>query len=152
MKTRLHLLAAATLVAGAALTWSAVAQDRPRHAELSANQLNDQADVRTARMRADLRLTPEQENNWAAFESAMSEVGKKRADREVAVRTDRAQQKGPVDILEQMRTSADFMTERSVDQKKLADAAQPLFASLNDQQKRRFAEELVRIENERQAN
>ena len=34
----------------------------------------------------------------------------------------------------------------------LADASQPLFASLNDQQKRRFAEELVRTENERDVN
>jgi hypothetical protein len=51
-----------------------------------------------------------------------------------------------------MRKGADSMSERSADQKKLADASQPLFASLNDQQKRRFAEELVRIENERDVN
>jgi hypothetical protein len=43
------------------------------------------------------------------------------------------------------------MSERSADQKKLADAAQPLFASLDDQQKRRFSETLVRISNERDA-
>ncbi len=43
------------------------------------------------------------------------------------------------------------MSERSTDQKKLADAAQPLFASLDDQQKRRFSETLVRIGNERDA-
>ena len=44
------------------------------------------------------------------------------------------------------------MSERSIDQKKLADAAQPLFASLNDQQKRRLAEELLRMGDERSAN
>ena len=37
----------------------------------------------------------------------------------------------------------------AVDQKTLADAAQPLFASLNDQQKRRLTEELVRMGDER---
>jgi hypothetical protein len=35
-------------------------------------------------MRADLRLTPEQENNWAGFESAMRDNSKRRTDREIA--------------------------------------------------------------------
>jgi hypothetical protein len=150
MKKSLFCLAAATLVAGAALTGSAIAQDRSRNAEPAANQLADQSDARTARMRADLRLTPEQENNWAGFENAMRDNSKRRTDREIALRADR--QKGPVDFIDQMRKGADSMSERSADQKKLADAAQPLFASLNDQQKRRFTEELVRIENERDFN
>jgi|ERR1700721_1272710 hypothetical protein len=150
MKKSLFHLAAATLVAGAALAGSAMAQDRSRNTEPAANQLADQSDARTARMRADLRLTPEQENNWAGFENAMRDNAKRRADREIALRADR--QKGPVDFIDQMRKGADSMSERSADQKKLADAAQPLFASLNDLQKRRFTEELVRIENERDVN
>jgi hypothetical protein len=149
MRKALLLLAATPLVAAMTLAGTAVAQDRSRHVELSANQVADQVDARNARMRADLRLTPDQENNWGGFETAMREVGKKRADREVALRADRAQQKGPVDVIDQMRRGADSMTERAVDQKKLADAAQPLFASLNDQQKRRLTEELVRMTNER---
>ena len=44
------------------------------------------------------------------------------------------------------------MSERSTDQKKLADSAQPLFTSLNEQQKRRLTEELVRMGDERNAN
>ncbi len=44
------------------------------------------------------------------------------------------------------------MSERSVEQKTLADAAQPLFAGLNDQQKRRLTEELVHMANERDVN
>jgi hypothetical protein len=143
----LYVLTAAALVAGAALTGSAIA--RERHTEPTANQLADRVDAHIARMRADLHLTPEQENNWSGFESAMRDIGKSRADREIALRADRAQQKGPVDIIEQMRRNADFMTARAAEQKKLADAAQPLFASLNAQQKRRFTEELVRVRNER---
>jgi hypothetical protein len=123
-------------------------QDRSRHTELSANQIADRADARSARIRADLRLTPEQENNWAVFEDSMRDITKKQAEREVALRADHAQQKAPIDIIEQMRRGADYMTEHAVDQKKLADAAQPLFASLNDQQKRRLTEELVRFGNE----
>jgi hypothetical protein len=44
-----------------------------------------------------------------------------------------------------MRMQAKFLGERSTDRKTLADAAQPLFASLNDQQKQRFGEELRAI-------
>jgi hypothetical protein len=40
------------------------------------------------------------------------------------------------------------MSQRSVAKKALADAAQPLFASLNDVQKRQFSEMLV-LGNER---
>jgi ABC-type sugar transport system substrate-binding protein len=149
MKTSLFALTAAALLAGAALSGSAVAQDSSRRVELTANQIADQVDAFTARVRADLRLTPEQENNWAGFESAVRDISKKRADREVTLRADRAQHKGPVDVIEQMRRGAASMSERSVDQKNLADAAQPLFASLDDQQKRRFADQLDRIAHER---
>jgi LTXXQ motif family protein len=149
MRKTLLLLTAAAFVAGAAWTGSADAQDRARRAELPANQISDQIDAQTARIRADLRLTPDQEKNWTGFESAMRDIGKARADRENTTREDRAQQKGPVDIIDRMHREADYMSERSADQKKLADAAQPLFASLDDQQKRRFSENLIRINNER---
>jgi hypothetical protein len=151
MRHSMALVTAAVLAAGATLAGSALGQDRQdrsRHTELSANQIADRADARSARIRADLRLTPEQENNWAVFEDSMRDITKKQAEREVTLRADHAQQKAPIDIIEQMRRGADYMTEHAVDQKKLADAAQPLFASLNDQQKRRLTEELVRFGNE----
>jgi hypothetical protein len=151
MKSTALLLAAAALVGGMASTGSAYAQDRARRAELTANQLSDQVDAQTARIRADLRLTPDQEKNWAGFESAMRDIGKSRADRENTAREDSAQKTGPVDIIDRMHREADYMSERSADQKKLADAAQPLFASLDEQQKRRFSETLVRVSNERDA-
>jgi hypothetical protein len=154
MRNVLFLVTAAALISGAALTGSALGQDRQdrqdrsRHTELPANQVSDQADARSARIRADLRLTPEQENNWAGFEGAMRDISKKQAEREATLRADRAQQKAPLDVIEHMRRGADSMTEHAVEQKQLADAAQPLFASLNDQQKRRFTEVLVRIGND----
>jgi hypothetical protein len=150
MKRTVLLLAAAALVAGMASTGSANAQDRARNAEVPANQVSDQVDAQTARIRADLRLTPDQEKNWAGFESAMRDIGRSRADRENTARTDSAQQRGPVDIIDRLHREADYMSTRSGDEKKLADAAQPLFASLDDQQKRRFSETLLRISNERE--
>src|ERR1700686_4825088 len=115
MKNSLLILTTAALLAGAALTGSAVAQDSSRRVELSANQIADQVGALTARVRADLRLTPEQENNWAGFESAMRDISKKQAERDVTLRADRVQQKGPVDVIEQMRKGADSMTEHAVD-------------------------------------
>ena len=110
--------------------------------ELSANQINDQFAARTARIKADLRLTPEQEKNWPDFETAVKDIGKRNADLQAALRTERTQLKDPYDVIQQMREEARFLGGRSVDQKALASGAQPLFASLNDQQKRRFAGEL----------
>jgi hypothetical protein len=152
MRKPLILLTAAVLIAGTALTGPVAAQERSRRAELPANQMADQSAARTARIKADLRLTPEQEGNWAGFETALRDINKTRADREIALRADRTQPKGPVDIIEQMRRGADALSERSIEQKKLADAAQPLFASLNEQQKRRLTEELVRMGGERDVN
>ena len=120
-------------------------RDRSDRAELSANQIMDQFSARTARIKADLRLTTEQDKNWAGFETAMVEIGKRSADRQVAAQADRTPQQGPVDVIEQMRAEAKVLSERSVDEKTIADAAQPLFASLDDQQKRRFARELLRL-------
>jgi hypothetical protein len=48
-----------------------------------------------------------------------------------------------------MRKNADSQIERSNDRKKLADAAQPLYTSLTEQQKSRFAEILFGGERER---
>ena len=153
MRKALILLTTAALVAGSALAGSAVARDRTDRAELPANQIADQADARTAHIKADLRLTPEQEKNWSGFESAMHDLGKKQADRVIAARAEEAQQKsGPVDAIELMRKEANLESEHAVDQKALADAAQPLYASLDAQQKRRLADELKRLSRERGVN
>ena len=122
---------------------STVARDRSDRAELTANQITNEFAAHTARIKADLRLTPEQEKNWSGFESAMKDLGKRDADRQIALQAERAEQKAPLDAIEQMREEAKFMSERSADQKALADAAQPLYASLDDQQKRRFARQLL---------
>jgi hypothetical protein len=118
---------------------------RSDRAELTANQIANDFAARTARIKADLRLTPEQEKNWPGFESAMNDMAKRYGDRQTATQADRTPQKVPADIIEQLRDEAQFLSDRSVDRKTLADGAQPLYASLDDQQKRRFAKELFDI-------
>jgi hypothetical protein len=124
---------------------STIARVRSDRAELTANQNTNDFAARTARIKADLRLTPEQEKNWPGFESAMNEMAKRYGDRQTAMQADRTHENAPADIIEQLRDEAQFLSDRSVDRKTLADGAQPLYASLDDQQKRRFAKELFDV-------
>ncbi len=143
MRKSLFLLSSAALIGFSALSFPAVARDRSERTEMTANQLVDQFDARTARLKVELRLTPDQEKNWAGFEGAMQGLGKTRADRIVAIRDERAKDKGAVDVLDQINRRADSQIALSNDWKKLADAAKPLYASLDEQQKQRFAEQLL---------
>jgi hypothetical protein len=142
-KTVIMFIGAALLAGTTALTSSAIARDRSERTELSASQIVDRADARTAKMKVELNLTADQEKNWPGFASGMQDFSKKQADRRFAMRDARAQQQGKIDVLDEMRGSADALIERSNDRKKLADAAQPLYTSLNEQQKQRFAESMM---------
>jgi hypothetical protein len=105
-------------------------------------------DARIAGLKAGLKLTPEQEKNWPAVEAAIRDLAKDRADRmktrmermaalrEARRDRDRAQS-GP-DVIARLRQGADAMTTRAANLKKLADAAEPLYKSLDDGQKHRF--------------
>jgi len=136
----LIFMSAALLTGTAALTNSAIARDRSERTELSASQMADRAAARIAKMKVDLNLTADQEKNWSGFASAMQDFSKKQGDRRIAIRDARAQQQSKFDVLDETRKSADAQIERSNDRKKLADAAQPLYTSLDEQQKQRFAE------------
>ena len=151
MRKTAILLMSATLLTGIGLSGSAVARDRSDRAELTASQMTDRAEVRTAKMKVDLNLTADQEKNWAGFATAMQDISKTQADRRIALRDARAQQHGPLDALDAMRKTADTQIELSNDLKKLADAAQPLYASLNEQQKSHFVESLLGGDRERDA-
>jgi LTXXQ motif family protein len=115
---------------------------------LSAEQIVANSDADIDRIKSELNLTPEQEKNWTAFNSAMHYLGHNGADR-LNLRIARAQRDPPDDIIEQMRNEAQFLNDRAVDQRGVADAAEPLFTSLNDKQKAVFIQEMVRLSHER---
>lgn len=143
------IVAAAALIAGTAFVDPALARrGGDSRGDMTAEQIVAQADARIARIKADLRLTAEQEKNWPAFESAMHDISKSRADRLVALRAKRGEKKS-ADVIEYLNDHATFLGELSGEVKKIADAAQPLNAILDDQQKRRFAPELVRLSRDR---
>jgi hypothetical protein len=116
--------------------------------QLTAEQIVANSDAYIDRIKTELQLTPEQEKHWTAFNSAMHYLGHNGADR-LNLRIARAQRDPPDDIVEQMRNEAQFLNDRAVDQRNVADAAEPLFASLNDKQKAIFIDQMVRLSRER---
>jgi hypothetical protein len=116
--------------------------------QLTAEQIVANSDANIERIKTELNLTPEQEKNWTAFNSAMHYLGHNGADR-LNLRIARAQRDPPDDIIEQMRNEAQFLDDRAVDQRNVADAAEPLFASLDAKQKATFIDEMVRLSHER---
>jgi LTXXQ motif family protein len=115
---------------------------------LTAEQIVANSDANIERIKKELNLTPEQEKHWSAFNSAMHYLGHNGADR-LKLRVARAQRDPPDDIIEQMRNEAQFLNDRAVDQRNVADAADPLFSSLDDKQKQTFINEMVRLSHER---
>src|ERR1700733_9225054 len=116
--------------------------------QLSAEQIVASSDANIDRIKAELNLTPEQEKNWTGFNSAMHYLGHNGAGR-LSLRISRAKRDPPDDIIEQMRNEAQFLNDRAQDQRNVADAAEPLFASLDDKQKAIFIQEMVRLSHER---
>ena len=102
---------------------------RPSAADMAAF-----GDARIAAVHAGLKLTPEQEKNWPAVEAALRDMAKQRSERFAA----RASADKPVDPIERLTLRADAMTQQGTALKKLADAAGPLYKSLDDGQKHRL--------------
>lgn len=104
-------------------------------------------DARIAAVKAGLRLTAEQEKLWGPVENVARELGKKWGDR-FAARRDEWQKRraewrddkepSDVDHIDRLRKRADALAERAADLKRFADAAQPLYATLDEGQKRRL--------------
>lgn len=131
----------------AAPAQTAPAQNAPADAQRYRATPEDRAaltDARIAALKAGLKLTAEQEKNWPAVEAAIRDLAKQRADRAATMRDGRnAQAQGQSqqrpDAVQRLRRSADMMTERAAGLKKLADAVEPLYKTLDDGQKHRFA-------------
>jgi hypothetical protein len=100
----------------------------------SAEDLSALGDARIAALHAGLKLNAEQEKNWPPVEAALRELAKQRAERFAA----RASADRPQDPLERLSLRAEAMSQSGAAMKKLADAAGPLYKSLDDGQKRRF--------------
>ncbi len=105
-----------------------------QHWRPSEQDVNAFTDARIAAIKAGLKLTPDQEKNWPGVEQAIRDLAKDRYER----RTERRGEQRPPDPIERLRQRADAMTKTAADLKHLADAAGPLYQSLNEDQKHRL--------------
>ena len=121
---------------------------QPGAPQLTADQIVANSDAYIERIKTELNLTPDQEKNWFGFSSAMHYLGHNGAER-LNLRMERAKRDPPDDIIEQMRNEAQFLIDRAADQRNVADAAEPLYSSLDDKQKQVFIQEMVRLSHER---
>ena len=129
---------AALAIAGTSLVYAQQRGGRDgmtQRGQFNAEDLRAFGEARLAALKAGLLLTPEQEKNWPAFEQAARDYGKLRMERFAAMRG------GPAsdDPVERLRQRATAMSEAGAALKKLADATDPLYKSLDENQKRRFA-------------
>ncbi len=99
-------------------------------------------DARIAAVHAGLKLTADQDKLWPPVEAAVRDLAKLRTDRANA-RMNAAQnqsQDAPKDEdpVARLRDRADNMAASAAAMKKIADAADPLYKTLDDAQKRRL--------------
>ena len=102
---------------------------RPTAADITAF-----GDARIAALHTGLALTPDQEKLWPPVDSALRDLMKQRSARFAA----RASADRPADPVARLSLRADVMTERGAALKKIADAAGPLYKTLDEGQKHRF--------------
>ncbi|WP_449410102.1 Spy/CpxP family protein refolding chaperone [Methylobacterium komagatae] len=130
----------ATGLVGLGLAGAAWAHDRHPggpHGRWSALTPEDRAafaDARIAAIHGGLKLTPDQEKLWPPVEAAMRDMAKMRQQRHAATEN---RPRFADDAPAALRSMADMASARADALRKLADATQPLYASLDQDQKRR---------------
>jgi hypothetical protein len=91
-------------------------------------------DARCGGMKAALKLTPEQNPLWEAFENAVRGGAESRMDDTRQMMENRER----MSSVERMDATAGHLARRADELKKIAEAAKPLYGSLDGAQKRKF--------------
>lgn len=129
------------LVAVLFVAGSAYAQEASRagHMGLTPADMHAITDARIGLVKGALQLTPDQARYWPPIEQAIRERADARVHRITQLRQ-LAEQAGRRDFdpVALMRGRAENLTERGANLKKLADAWQPLYQTLNPDQKERL--------------
>jgi zinc resistance-associated protein len=145
MKTALSAVAVAAALAFTSFAGGtfAAADDSPQQrARFSPEDRAAFLDARIAALKAGLELNAEQEKNWPPLESAMRDLAKQSAERFAAWkerRGDNQDEDVEVNPIDRLARVSERLSARAADLGKLAAAAKPLYDSLDDSQKRRFA-------------
>jgi hypothetical protein len=131
---------AALAIAGSTAVY---AQHRPWfHDHMRYMQMNPEdraalTDARIAAVHAGLKLNADQEKLWPPVETAVRDFAKLRIDRANARMNAKPDQSD--DPVSRLRQRADNMAASAAAMKKIADAADPLYKTLDEGQKRRLA-------------
>jgi hypothetical protein len=127
--------AAALMIAVGAVSYAQQPPARPDGGRrpFAAEDRGALLDARIAALHAGLRLTPEQEKAWPAFEQAYRDVAALRARRPAGPSADET-----LDPVQRIQRRAEALTAHGAALKRCADALEPLYRSLDDGQKRRF--------------
>src|ERR1700743_2327283 len=131
---------AALAIAGSTVAYAQNRQWFHEHMHMSPEDRAAFADARIAAVHAGLKLTPDQEKLWPPVEAAVREFAKLRIDRANArmnTKPDDAQK--PEEPVARLRARAENMAATATALKKIADAADPLYKTLDEGQKRRLA-------------
>ena len=96
-------------------------------------------DARIAAVHAGLKLNADQEKLWPPVEAAVREFAKLRIDRANARMNGPADSAKADDPVKRLRERADNMAASAAAMKKIADAAEPLYKTLDEGQKRRLS-------------
>jgi hypothetical protein len=115
--------------------------DHMGYSKMSPEDRAAMADAKIAAVHAGLKLSADQEKLWPPVESAVRELVKVRLDRAAARAAAAAKpddQPKP-DPVARLRRRAENMLASATALKKIADAADPLYKTLDDGQKRRLA-------------
>ena len=132
-------IAGSTAVYAQHSTWF---REHMQHMRLSPEDRAAFVDARIAAVHAGLKLTPDQEKLWPPVETAVRDFAKLRIDRANArmkAENDQTDQQKVDDPVARLRERADNMATSAAALKKIADAADPLYKTLDDGQKRRLA-------------
>ena len=112
------------------------------HMRMSGEDRAAFADARIAAVKAGLKLNPDQEKLWPPVETAVRDFAKLRIDRANArmnAQRDDTRDAPRPDPVTRLRDRADTMATTAAAMKRIADAADPLYKTLDDGQKRRLA-------------
>jgi hypothetical protein len=99
------------------------------------------ADARIAAVKAGLRLTPEQESLWPPVEDAARELARQRTERidePREARPDGWGPRSPDEMFDRFRRRAERMAASATSMQRLAEAAEPLYRTLSEDQKHRL--------------
>jgi hypothetical protein len=144
----MNKFAVAGIAALAIAASTAVYAERPwfhehmQHMRMSPEDRAAFLDARLAAVHAGLKLNADQEKLWPPVEAAVRDFAKLRADRANARMNarpdDRADLQKPDDPVARLRERAGDMAAAATAMQKIADAADPLYKTLDDGQKHRL--------------